>query len=280
MIQRRRAPTLRMRRLALELRQLRERSGLSREQIAEATEINRATLYRIETAQAKPQVRTLRALLDAYRVPEEYQSELVSLLKSAGEERWLRAASDVPAQYATYIACEQEARGVLNYESLFIPGLFQTEAYARTVIPGGAPELPSNEVEGRVAARMARQAPRDPALIIKVIIDEAALHRRVGSASIMREQLRRLLNDSEQPHITIQVIPYDVGAHPGMHGSFVILCQDFNDLVYIEARTTDLFLEGEQDVKRYHLMFEQLGNIAATPKGSRDLIARVLSNVD
>mgnify|MGYP000400138687 CR=1 FL=1 len=263
----------------MELRQLRERSGLSREQIAEATEINRATLYRIETAQAKPQARTLRALLDVYGVPENRRNELVAILKAAGEESWLQGASDLPDQYATYIAFEQEAKGVLNYESLFFPGLLQTEAYARTAIPGGAPELPVDEVESRVAARMARQAPRNPPPIISVIIDEAVLHRRVGGPKVMREQLQRLLDDSRQPHITIQVIPFEAGVHPGMHGAFVILQQDSHDVVYIEARTTDLFLEGDNDVRGYNLMFKQLRAVAASPEETRNLVARVLANI-
>lgn len=267
----------------MELRQLRERSGLSREQVADATEINRATLYRIEMAQAKPQVRTLRALLNVYGVPEDHQNDLIAILKLAKEEHWLRVASEnLPDQYATYIGFEREAAGVLNYESSFVPGLLQTEAYARTAIPAGAPELPAAEVESRVAARMARQAKRDPLPTIEAIIDEAVLCRRVGSPEIMREQLQRLLNESEQSHVTLQVIPFGVGVHPGMHGSFVILrfAQDVHDVIYIEASTTDLFLDSEKDIRRYNLMFKHLQAIAATPDESRDLLARALADVN
>ncbi|MEU0481455.1 helix-turn-helix transcriptional regulator [Streptosporangium sp. NPDC006013] len=283
MTQRRQTPTARLRRLAMELRQLRERSGLSREQVADATEINRATLYRIEMAQAKPQVRTLRALLNMYGVPEDHQNDLIAILKLAKEEHWLQVASEnLPDQYATYIGFEREAAGVLNYESSFVPGLLQTEAYARTAIPAGAPELPAAEVESRVAARMARQAKRDPLPTIEVIIDEAVLCRRVGGPEIMREQLQRLLNESEQSHVTLQMIPFRAGVHPGMHGSFVILqfAQDVHDVVYIEASTTDLFLDSEKDIRRYNLMFKHLQAIAATPDESRDLLARALTDVN
>ncbi len=249
--------------------------------MAEATEINRATLYRIEMAQAKPQVRTLRALLDAYGVPERYRDDLIGILTLAGEESWLQAPSEsLSDQYATYIGFEQEARAILDYQSSFVPGLLQTAAYARAAIPGGALELSAEEIETRVAARMARQAKRDSSPTIEAIIDEAALRRRVGGPEIMREQLRRLLDESEQLHVTLQVIPFEAGVHPGMQGSFVILqfAEDVHDVVYIEASVRDLFLESESDVTRYNRVFEKLRAIASSPDESRDLIARVLAD--
>ncbi|MER5648534.1 helix-turn-helix transcriptional regulator [Streptosporangium sp. NPDC002524] len=282
MTQRGQAPTARLRRLAMELRQLRERAGLSREQVAEATEINRTTLYRIEMAQAKPQVRTLRALLDVYDVSKDHRNDLIAILKLAGEESWLQTASeDLPGHYPTYIGFEREATAVLNYQLSFIPGLLQTEAYARTVIPGGAPELSAAEVESRVAVRMARQVDRDPSPIIEVIIDEVALCRRTGGPKIMREQLQHLLNKSEKSNVTLRVIPLSVGVHPGMHGSFVILrfAHGVRDVVYIEVSTTDLFLDNENEIRRYNLMFDQLRAVSANQGESRDLIARALAGI-
>ncbi len=256
--------------------------GLSREQAADATEINRATLYRIETAQARPQVRTLRALLDAYGVPAARQDELVTILKLAKEESWLHAASEgLPDQYATYIGFENEAKGLLNYESSFVPGLLQTEAYARVAIPGGDPELPPDEVENRVEARMARQARRDPSLDLRVIIDEAVLRRQVGGPKIMSDQLQRLIQESEQPRVTLQAIPFEAGIHPGMHGSFVILQfgEGVHDVVYIETSAADLFLERDKDLRRYSLIFEHLQSAAVSPTETRDLMARLLADM-
>ena len=265
----------------MELRQLRERAELSREQVAESTEINRATLYRIEMAQAKPQLRTLRALLDAYDVPATRQSELVSLLKLAKEESWLQVASEgLPDQYATYIGFEQEAKAVFNYESSFVPGLLQTEGYARAAIPGGDPELPAEMVESRVAARMARQAQWDPSSALTAIIDEAVLHRVVGGPKIMREQLQRLVDDSERPHVTLRMIPFEAGVHPGMHGSFVLLKFDHeaHDVVYIEMNAADLFLESDENLRRYRNVLERLQAMAVSPEATRDLVARVLAS--
>jgi transcriptional regulator with XRE-family HTH domain len=267
----------------MELRQLREHAGLSREQAADATEINRATLYRIEKAQAKPQVRTLRALLNAYGVAASRQNELLAILKLVKEESWLNTASEgLPDQYATYIGFEHEARALLNYESSFVPGLLQTEAYARAAIPGGAPELPADEVESRLAARMARQARHQHSLELWAIIDEAVLHRQVGGREVMRQQLRRLLDDSERPRVTLQAIPFDVGIHPGMHGSFAILQfgESVHDVVYIEAGSANIFLEAEKDLGRYNLIFEQLRAAAVSPGETRDLMARMLADME
>lgn len=265
----------------MELRQLRERSGLSREEISEATGVNRTTLYRIEMAQAKPQLRTLQALLDIYSVPESRQRELIAMLRLAKEETWLEVASqDLPPQYAAYIGFEDGAKAILNYETLFVPGLFQTEAYARTAIPGGLTELHPEEVEKRVKARLARQA-RVPALPIYAIIDEAVLRRSVGGPAVMREQLQRLIDESKQPHVTLQVIPFAAGIHPGMYGSFVILQfpQDVRDVVYIETRTADLFLDGEKNLQEYTVVFDRLREIAASPAETRDTIANMLADI-
>ncbi|MEV1241505.1 helix-turn-helix transcriptional regulator [Nonomuraea sp. NPDC049750] len=264
----------------MELRQLRERSGLSREEISEATGVNRTTLYRIEMAQAKPQLRTLRVLLDIYSVPESRQHELITMLRLAKEETWLEVASDLPPQYATYIGLEHGAKAILNYETLFVPGLLQTEAYARTAIPGGLTDLHPEEVEKRVKARLARQA-RVPALPIYAIIDEAVLRRSIGGPAVMREQLQRLIDESKQPHVTLQVIPFTAGIHPGMYGSFVILQfpQDVRDVVYIETRTADLFLDGENSLQEYNVVFERLREIAASPAETRDTMAHMLADI-
>ncbi|MEO3872442.1 helix-turn-helix transcriptional regulator [Nonomuraea sp. B12E4] len=271
-----------MRRLARELRQLRENVGLSREEVGEMTEMNRATLYRIETAQVRPQVRTLRALMSVYRVAEDRQAELLAMLKTAHEQGWWQAAAELPEQYATYIGFEDEAQRVLNYESLFMPGMLQTEEYARAATVGTGPTLPENEVEHRVVARMRRQARRDPPLAIWAIIDEGALHRQVGGVGVMHAQLQRLLDVSKDPNVTLQVVPFSAGAHPGMRGSFAILQfpeEHHLDVVYIETSTGDLFLESPEDVARYSLEFEHLRAMSHSPDATRDLIAEVLSTM-
>src|SRR5215471_14340387 len=193
---RRPTPTLRLRRLAAELRRLRAAADLTREEVTERTGINEATLYRLEVAKARPQARTLVALLDLYGVTDaDQRAELRALAKQSDEQSWLQSfPSELPEAYATYISFEGEARSLLNYECLFIPGLLQTEDYARAALQRGMPTATKDEVGRLVEARMSRQAvlTRDPPLRLWAIVDEASLHRPVGGVKVMAQQLEHL----------------------------------------------------------------------------------------
>jgi transcriptional regulator with XRE-family HTH domain len=275
---RRPTPTLRLRRLAAELRRLRTNAGLTREEVAERTRINEATLYRIEAARARPQTRTLLTLLELYGVEEADRAELVALSKQSAEQSWLQSfPSELPEPYPTYISFEGEARSLLNYECLFVPGLLQTEEYARAALQRGNPSATKEEVQRLVEARIGRQAvlTRDLPLKLWTIVDEAVLHRPVGGTDVMREQLDRLAESAELPQVTLQALPYAVGGHPGMAGSFVIVQFDepsASDVVYIETQAGDLFLEGETDVARFTTIYEHLRALALPPEASVSLI--------
>jgi transcriptional regulator with XRE-family HTH domain len=281
----RQTPTVRLRRLAAELRTLRTSSGLTRDAVVERTGINVATLYRIEHARVRPQTRTLRTLLDLYGADEQQQADLVALLRDARQRGWLHAyQSELPEQYTTYIGFEGEARSVWNYESLFIPGLLQTEDYARAVIRAGLPSASRDDIEPRVEVRMQRQdvLHNDNPLELWGIVDEAALRRQVGGRAIMHAQLSHLLQASELPNITIQVIPFSVGAHAGMPGSFVFMQfteASIPDVIYLDSMAGDLFLEAEADVRRYRLAFEHLRAVAAGPDASRALVAALAAEM-
>lgn len=278
---RRPTPTLRLRRLAAELRRLRSQAGLTREEVAERTRINEATLYRIEAARARPQARTLLALLDLYGVSEELRDELVALSRQAGEQSWLQSfPTELPEPYPTYISFEGEAKSLLNYECLFVPGLLQTEDYARAALQRGNANATEEEIDRLLEARLGRQAvlTRDPPLRLWAIVDEAALHRPVGSREVMKAQLGRLAEAASLPHVTVQALPYDVGGHPGMAGSFVILRfgePATSDVVYIESQAGDLFLESETDLSRFNAIFEHLRALALPPDASVSLIQAI-----
>jgi transcriptional regulator with XRE-family HTH domain len=275
----RQTPTVRLRRLAAELRTLRKASEMTRDEVVERTGINAATLYRIEHARVRPQTRTLRTLLDLYGVERDRQEELTGLLRDARQRGWLHAyQSDLPEQYTTYIGFEGEAESVWNYESLFVPGLLQTEDYARSAIRGVLPNASRDEVERRVEVRMERQTvlQNNNPLNLWGVVDEAALHRQAGGPSVMRAQLRHLIEVSELPHVTLQIIPFSAGAHPGMPGSFALLQfaeATVPDVIYIDSMAGDLFLEEESDVRRYKLVFDHLRAMAAAPDVSRELLA-------
>ena len=274
----RQTPTVRLRRLAAELRSLRASSGLTRDEVVERTGINVATMYRIEHARVRPQTRTLRTLLDLYGVEKDQQAELVALLRDARERGWLHAyQSELPEQYMTFIGFEGEAESEWDYESLFVPGLLQTEGYARALISGTLPFASRDEVERRVEVRMARREvlQNENPLELWGIIDEAVLRRQVGGPAVMGAQFRHILEASELPNITFQVIPFDGGAHPGMAGSFIALQfveEAIPAVIYVESMAGELFLEHESDVRRYKLMFEHLRAVAASPDASRSLL--------
>ncbi|MFE9244941.1 helix-turn-helix domain-containing protein [Nocardiopsis sp. NPDC006938] len=277
--------TLRMRRLAAELRRLRESAGLSREDVTAATRINGSTLYRVESAQARPQLRTLHTLCDLYGVDEAEREELLALTKDSGKQGWLETyPSELPTEYTNYILFESEARTIRNYESLFVPGLLQTEDYARAVIRGTVPLATDEQVEDRVRARLQRQEllhGTEP-LRLRAIVDEAVLRRVVGGPCVMREQLLHLGTMAKLPHVEVQVIRFESGAHPGMPGSFVLI--DFPEpadpaVVYIDSMAGDLFLEGDVEVDRYSLILEQLIGVALSPDESRQLIGTVAAGM-
>lgn len=281
MASKRHTPTVRLRRLAAELRRLRRAADMSREEVSTQTGINNATLYRIETARARPQMRTLVTLLNLYGVDAEQRDYLTILCRDAAKQGWLRPYhSDLPEEYTAYISFEAEAAGVRNYESLFIPGLLQTEEYARAVIRGGLPMASQQEIEDRVQARIERQQvlTKDNPLKLWAIVDEAALRRLVGGKEVMRAQLQRLMDAVAEPHITLQIIPFSSGAHAGMPGAFVLM--DFNDpmdtdLIYIDSMAGDLFLESDADISRYTSIFDNLRAVALSPDGSATIIAEL-----
>jgi transcriptional regulator with XRE-family HTH domain len=276
---------VRLRRLAAQLRQFRETAGLTQEEVSERTGKDRSTLYRLESAQQRPQKSTLIQLLDLYGVAEPRRGELLTLLREAAQRGWMQPyRSELPEVYSDYIGFEEQARAISNYESLFVPGLLQTEAYARAQLRGTLPIASDGEIENRVAARMERQAVllKDDAPKLWAIMDEAALRRLVGGRDVMRGQAARLLEARSLPNVTIQAIPYGAGAHPGMDGSFVIL--DFPDagdprIVYVESAAGGLFLEEDAEIRRYIVMYEHLRAAASGLDATAALLEAIVSEI-
>jgi transcriptional regulator with XRE-family HTH domain len=282
---RRQAPTVRLRRLASELRALRKAADLTQDDVFERTSINVATLFRIEKAHVRPQKRTLIALLDVYGVTDPAERErLLAMSREANRLGWLQAYEDqIGQEYSTYVSFESEARSVRNYESLFIPGLLQTEDYARAVIRGVLPHVTDDEVTKRVEVRMQRQGVLDKSdpLRLWCVMDEAAVRRSVGGDKVMKSQLTRLIDAATVPTTVLQVIPYGAGAHPGMPGSFVVM--DFAEptdpeIVYIDSMAGDLFLERGEDVERFATVFEHLRAAALSPADTTRLLRAVVND--
>lgn len=281
----RKSPTLRRRRLAAHLRQLREKAGMTVAEAARAVEWTPSKITWIETNRGKrPNPRDVRDLCDAYRVTDQRERAYLEQLARDGRLKgWWDPYGDVlPHPYENYVGLEAEAATVLNFELGMIPGLLQTEGYARAVILAGPAELDTASIDKRVEVRMKRQEAlrHGPTpLRLVAVMDETVLHRQVGGRDVMRAQLRHLLDVADElPRVTLQVVPYARGAHPSMTNGFVILQfpePEDPDVVYIENAAGGLWLEETQEVADHHVAFQHLLGGANSAPDTIALIAEI-----
>ncbi|RDG33959.1 helix-turn-helix domain-containing protein [Streptomyces corynorhini] len=256
-------PTVRRRRLGQELRRLRELKGMTAEEVAERLLVSQSKISRLENGRRSISQRDVRDLCGVYEVEDtRIVDSLMQMAKDSRQQGWWHAFGDIP--YSVYIGLETDAASLRVYEPQVVPGLLQTRSYAEALINGALPESAVPDVEKRVGVRMRRQdrvnTPDNP-LRLWAVVDEAALRRVVGNKQLMREQLEHLVEQSQLPHVTVQVLPFEMGAHPGITGHYAIL--EFPDaadssVVYIEGVTSDLYLEKANDVQRYSVMYEHL----------------------
>ncbi|MEV4106347.1 helix-turn-helix transcriptional regulator [Nonomuraea sp. NPDC049695] len=280
-----RGPTLRRRRLAGELRLLRERSRLTGEQAGERLGWSVSKVSRIETAQVGVRTGDLTALCDLYGVSGAKREALHELARTAMRRGWWETYESISTDYANYIGLESEAAGIRCFSQTLIHGLLQTEDYARAVIRAALmPFTPASEIDRRVEIRMTRQKIlyADNPLSIWMVLDEAALNRLVGGSEVMRAQHESLIRMSELPNVTIQVLACSVGAHPGANTPFSILSfpEVYDpDVVYIETMTSSLWIEDDREVHSYSLAFDQVRAMALSPDDSAELISEVVGRL-
>jgi transcriptional regulator with XRE-family HTH domain len=279
------SPTVRRRRLALELRRLREAARLTCEEVAEHLECSASKISRVETGRVSVSPRDVRDMLELYGVPAAQRESLVQLARDSRQKGWWHAYSDtMQPQMATYIGLESAASEIRIYEVSLIPGLLQTEDYARAVIRAGMVNSPAEDIERRVSLLMARQPAvvRDDPPKVWAVLDEAALRRRVGGSGLMRLQLEHLLAQAALPNVAVQVIPFAGGAHPAMGRPFIILVfpeRVDTDVVYLEDLTSALYLEDVAEVDRYNVFFNHLRATALSFDDSAALITSVLKEM-
>ncbi|MGW2647068.1 helix-turn-helix domain-containing protein [Streptomyces sp. NPDC001393] len=273
-------PTVRRRRLGQELRRLRELKGMTAEEVAERLLVSQSKISRLENGRRSISQRDVRDLCGVYEVEDQrIVDSLMEMARDSRQQGWWHTFGDIP--YSVYIGLETDAESLRVYEPQLVTGLLQTRAYAEALVQGALPETSTAEIEKRVQVRMRRQeritAENNP-LRLWVVLDEAALKRVVGSKLVMREQLDHLIEMSQLPHVTVQVLPFEVGAHPGLNGQYAIL--EFADaadssVVYLEGVTSDLYLEKAQDVQKYAVMYEHLRAQSLNVEQSRQFIAKV-----
>jgi transcriptional regulator with XRE-family HTH domain len=282
----RRPPSVRARQLAAEFRRLRDAATLTGEEAAGQLGWSPSKISRIETGQTAPGPADLRRLLDLYDVSGTQRARLEQLGQSAGQRGWWDAYSDtLGPEYTALIALEAEAESVRWYSPMLVPGLLQTERYAREVISSGLLIAPPGEVERRVQVKMTRQRVLggDNPVELSVVLDEAAVLRTVGSAEVMREQLAHLAKMAARPTVTVQVLPLSAGAHPATTGEFTILAFPeliAPDVVYLENMTSDLYVEREGEVYRYGMAFDRLRELALTSEKSAQFIAERADSIE
>ncbi len=266
------------------LRRLREAKRISMEDAGYAIRGSHSKISRLEAGRVAFKARDITDLLALYGVTDEREREpLLTLAMRANALGWWRDYADVlPGWFDAFVGLEDAASQIRAYEVQFVPGLLQTEDYARGVVMLGYSH--PQEIRRRVALRMARQEvlarPDPPSLAI--VLDEAVIQRAVGGSRGMRGQLEHLIEISQRPNITIQVIPFQAGGHPVVSGSFSLLQfaeHDLPDVVYLEQLHSAQYLDKPDTVAAYQAAMDQLSAVALNPATSRALLRSALRSI-
>jgi transcriptional regulator with XRE-family HTH domain len=275
------SPTVRHKRLTSELRRLRAESGLTRDDVAARLDWHPTKLTRIETGQwTRLNLRDVRDLLDIYGLTDDAQREaLVQLARDSRQKGWWQTYGDLLLnEYAHFIGLEAEATSLRTYQQGLVPGLLQTESYARAIIQAFRPGDTAEELDQRAAVRLQRQrrVTEDRSLHLSAIMGEGVVRQLVGDRHITAEQLRFLAEAADLPNVMIQVLPFTAGAHGGMTGAFEILGfpEPIDpDVVYLENMASALFLEEAADIARYVQVFDYLRAAALSPQATSAMLA-------
>ncbi|MGH3737431.1 MAG: helix-turn-helix domain-containing protein [Micromonosporaceae bacterium] len=270
-------PIVLRRRLAMELRRLRDERELFGDEVAKKLGWSESKVSRIETAKTGISAKDLDRLLKHYSVTGEERERLVELGRASRQRGWWRKYADVlPAWYSEWVGLQSEAKVIRTYEAQIVPGLFQTPDYAGAVLNAAVlPELPE-EVDRKVKLRLARQdvLTRDNPPHLTAVLDEAVLRREVGGPETMRAQLARVLEVAELRNVEIHVLPFAVGIHPANMGSFMILEFEPEDpkFIYVDTLMGAVYPDKPREVGTYSMCFEQLRGAALNLEDSRRMI--------
>ena len=280
-------PTVRRMQLGARLRSLRQAKGITRDQAGYAIRGSESKISRMELGRVAVKQRDVTDLLKLYGVEDPAEHErLLALAREANTPGWWQAYGDVLSTwFQNYLDLEQAAELIRTYEVQFVPGLLQTDAYARAVIMLGHGTAPSVQIDRRAELRMARKQlldrPDPPRLW--AVIDEAVLHRPIGGPAVLRAQIESLIEVAELGNVRLQVIPFRSGGHAAAGGAFSILRfpqQEVPDVVYIEHLTSGLYLDRREDVDHYAAAMGRLVIEAEPPNRTPDLLREALRELD
>lgn len=281
------SPTVSRRRLAAELRRLREDAQVTGTQVAQVLDGSSSKVSRMEKAQVIAHKDDVALLADFYQVSPAARAELLALAEEAGEKGWWEAYGDSLAEsYMSYIGLESGAESMLTWQNVTVPGLLQTADYARSVNGSGHPlsAIPPAEAERAVRVRMRRQQLLEgpSPLVVNALLDESVLHRRFGPPEVMREQLRHILQVAQLPNVSVRIVPLDAPHGPSTH-AFVLLKfpprpgldSMHEDLVYFEHATGAVFEERYAETYRVEQLFRQMSAEALTEEDSLKMLGEL-----
>ncbi|MEU4061683.1 helix-turn-helix transcriptional regulator [Streptomyces wedmorensis] len=278
------APTVGQVVLGRRLQDLRERAGLKREEAAKILRVAPATVRRMETAEVALKIPYVQLLLKEYGIADSEAEGFIALAEEANLPGWWQRFHDVlPGWFSMYVSLEGAASLIRAYEPQFIPGLLQTEAYARAIlrsgaVGGGSDAGKDEDAERHVALRMERQSllTREDAPKFWVIMDETVFRRPVGDGpEVMRDQLDRLLEASESPNVTLQIAEFGSGHHPGTYGPFVLFrfaMPELPDMVYSEYLTGAVYLDARPEVASHLEVMDRMAAQAATAQRTKEIL--------
>ncbi|MEV6806067.1 helix-turn-helix domain-containing protein [Streptomyces sp. NPDC017248] len=273
------APTVGQVVLGRRLQDLRERAGLKREEAARVLRVAPATVRRMETAEVSLKIPYVQLLLKAYGVPDDEAEVFVQLAEEANRPGWWQRFHDIlPGWFSMYVSLEGAAGLIRSYDPHFVPGLLQTEDYARAVLKSGAiGQTSPDDIERHVALRMQRQQlltrPDPPRFW--AVMDETALRRPAGGPEVMRAQIDKLLEATKLPHVTLQVAPFANGPHPGTYGPFVLFrfaMSELPDMVYSEYLTGAVYLDARTEVATHLEVMDRMAAQAATAQRTKEIL--------
>jgi len=267
------SPTLRQRELGRRLRELRNQHGLTVEDVAERLLCSATKISRLETAVRRPSLRDVRDLCALYGVDESTADELMNIARGARQQVWWTQYRDIGLD--TLLGLEQDAAAITSYTMYYVPALLQTEEYTRLIIKAIAPKMDPEIYRQRVEVRMRRQMSvlgKEGRPRYRVLLDEAVLRRRVGGPAVMAAQLDKILETERQGNVTVQIVPFDVGAHGSQDSNFILF--EFGEntrqspVVFVEGLTGNQYFEKPVDVTHYREAVEHLRDSALSPRDS------------
>jgi transcriptional regulator with XRE-family HTH domain len=280
------APTVLRVVLGRRLGDLRERAGVSYEQAAAALDVTHATIRRMEKAEVGLKIPYVEKLLTTYGVTDPGEVEgFLALAREANRRGWWHRYRDVlPEWFSAFVSLEQEAHVIRAYEPHYVPGLLQTEAYARAVLRAGLPNASDEVIERGVALRHERQrllTGENPPLLW-VVIDETVLRRPIGGPDVMRDQVDRLIESCAMPNVRLQVIPFATGPHPAMYGPFHIFrfeIPELPDMVCAESLVGAVYFDERDDVSTFLEALDRMCAQAAPAQSTEAFLGGVRKEI-